>query len=857
MKEKTLAVQKKTFTIGLFIDWVDSPFQFQMLEGIEAGAKKRDMNLYCFVGGAIKSPSAYERARNFIYDYATEKVIDGLIIMSTPVGNFVSIDVLNQFRSQYKNIPVVSIAQTLNNTYTVKIDNTTGLKLLVNHLIKDHGYKNIAIIKGPENNMEALERFNAYKDALEENGIPFNKELAVPGLFHEQSGYDAAMLLLAKKDIRIEAIVAVNDDMAFGAIKALQERDLNVPYDIAVTGFDDQLQCRYFSPSISTVKMPIFQLGFQAVGVLDNIFNHQPVEPIIMLPTKPVIRESCGCAIHPQTELKLGNHRDPALKMKKQNEENPMVQRLFEFLYESLRLRNTGFTNDDILHFSDLFILSVKEKKTSNLINYLSMLMNKGDFRERGIEHLFQFFLNEKTGILDFFETQEEKADVDYQIQMISQHIFNYLKKNLNYNKIKLEREFIRFRTFGGELVVCSNTDQIIDTLLRVFPILDTKTFYLSLYRQEEKEPDSIKSDLRMVLAYRNREKVKIDDHASFDPYEALVPEQYLDNSERWSLIIEPIFFGSTRLGLAIFDMKIEGYIDYVMRRRVLNDALNYAVYVQRVLSQSRNLEKANSELSRTLNILKETQEKLIQSEKMSVIGNLVAGISHEINTPIGISVTAASHLDEITRNISGLYAMNNMKKSDFEKYLKTAEELSGMILNNLQKAHELIGSFKQVTVDQSTEERRIFNVKEYLDQILLSLKPALKKTDLAIEVKCPDNLELLSFPGAFYQIITNFLMNSVIHGYDKGQKGNIIIEISVENNQAMLEYADDGKGISPAIIDKIFDPFFTTKRGQGGTGLGLHVVYNIVSQKLNGSIKCTSSVGKGATFKVIFPIGK
>jgi signal transduction histidine kinase len=476
---------------------------------------------------------------------------------------------------------------------------------------------------------------------------------------------------------------------------------------------------------------------------------------------------------------------------------------------------------------------------------------------EKEIDHLFRFFLNQKNRILDFFESPEEKNGADERIQMICQHIYTHMQKNLNYNKTKLEREIIHFRSFAGELVVCSNTDQIIDMLLRVFPILDIKTFYLSLYREEEKEAEIIKSNLQLILAYCNQGKMEIDAHQIFSPYETLVPDRYLDNTKRWSLIIEPIFFGSTKLGLAVFDMKIEGYIYYVMRRRVLNDALNNAVYVQRVLHQTRNLEKANNELSETLNILKDTQEKLIQSEKMSAIGNLVAGISHEINTPIGITVTAASHLDQITRDILEIYMKNNLKKSDLEKYLKTAEEISAMILTNLQRAHELIGSFKQVAVDQSTEERRKFRVKEYVDQILLSLKPALKKTGLTIEVKCPDNLELLSFPGVFYQIITNFVMNSVIHGYDKGQKGHVVIEISVINKQALLKYTDDGKGISPELITKIFDPFVTTRRAQGGTGLGLNIVYNLVTQKLNGSIKCESKAGKGAIFMVAFPAGE
>ena len=851
MKNQVAAEKKKVHTIGLFIDWVDSPFQFGMLEGIEEGAKRYGFNFYSFVGGAIKSPNAYERARNFIYEYATEKVIDGLIIMSNQVGHFVTLDDLNQFRSQYQNIPVVSLLKKLENSYTVKTDNIIGLKLLINHLITEHGYRNIAVIKGPENHSESHERFTAYREALAENGIPLNEELVVPGLYTEQSGYDAALLLLDKKGISIDAIVAVNDDMAYGAIKAIQERDLLVPYDIAVVGFDDQLQSKYFSPSISTVKMPIFQLGFNAVRVLNDLFNHKPVASIITLPTKPVIRESCGCIINSQQELNDDHQRTPVPARKKQD---AVAQGISEFFLAGLRTRDIDFSPDEISHFTNLVIAAVKAQQTTGLINYFSMLMNKHNLSERGIDYLFQFFLKQRTGILDLFETQEAKREADYQIQMICRQICNHTKKNLNYSKIKLEREVIRFRYFGGELVVCSNTDQIIDNLLRAFPLLDIKTFYLSLYEEEEKEAEKLQSRLRMILAYHNRERIKIDARESFDPDEIPLPAHYLDNTERWSLIIEPIFFGTTRLGLAIFDIKMEGYVYYVMRRRVLNDALNYAVYVQRVLNQSRNLEKANNELSRTLNILKETQEKLIQSEKMSAMGKLVAGISHEINTPIGISVTAASHLDKITKDLADLYSMQNMKKSDFENYLKTAAEISEMILNNLKKAHELIGSFKQVAVDQSTEEKRLFNVKEYMDQILLSLKPALKKTDLNIEVNCPDNLELLSFPGVFYQIITNFIMNSIIHGYDKEEKGNIVIDISVENNKARLTYADDGKGISPAIINKIFDPFFTTKRGQGGTGLGLHIVYNLVGQKLNGVIKCTSIPGKGVVFTVLFP---
>ncbi|MGA2140902.1 MAG: substrate-binding domain-containing protein [Brevinematales bacterium] len=830
--------------IGLFIDWIDGPFQFQMFEGIEEGAKKFGINLYCFVGGALKSPNKFERTRNFIYSYANDRFLDGLIILSTPVGNYCTSEELNQFRNYYKNIPMVSIAQDLDNAYSVKTDNYSGVKLMMEHLIKHHGYKNIAIIKGPDNNQEVLERIKAYKDSLEENGIPFNEDIAVSGAFSEKSGYEAALKLLEKGNI--EAIFAINDDMAYGAIKAIKRKNLTVPNDIAVVGFDNQIQSKLFSPSITTVKMPISQLGFKAVEILRNIFNHKSAAKETVIKTELAIRESCGCVINPLTSdqgIQITNNNSGRMRSK-------------NFLYVGLSRQNVGFSESEIYDLADNFVCSVREKNPDVLLDYFSMIINKSNLSEIEVDNLFNYFIVRKNLIINYFETQPEKSAADQNIQVISRYIYNYMKNRLNYNKTLLEREVIQHRLFGGELVSCSNMEEIISILIRELPNLWIKTFYLSLY-DEELDNNTSNSYLHLIFAYKNNKRIDIAADEFFKPEETLIPAKYMDNTLRSSLIIEPLFFGNVHLGMAIFDINIEGYFYYIMRRRVLNEALNNTIFLQKVLKGSRNLEKANNELSSTLNILKETQKKLIQSEKMSAMGSLVAGFSHEINTPIGISVTAASHLDKITKDFSELYGLKNMKKSDLEKYMATAQEISGLILNNLKRAHELIGSLKQVAVDQSTEVKRKFNVKEYVDQILLSLLPTLKKTCLNIEIKCSQDLEFDSYPGTIYQILTNFIMNSITHGYDKGQKGKIVIDIAKQNNNAVIIYSDDGKGISPDIIDKIFDPFFTTRRGQGGTGLGLHIVNNLITQKLKGTVKCESIINKGTFFTVNFPLQK
>lgn len=265
-------------------------------------------------------------------------------------------------------------------------------------------------------------------------------------------------------------------------------------------------------------------------------------------------------------------------------------------------------------------------------------------------------------------------------------------------------------------------------------------------------------------------------------------------------------------------------------------------------------VEDRTHELSQTLENLKATQKKLVDAEKMASLGGLVAGVAHEINTPIGIGVTAASLLAEKARAFFETYKAGQMKRSDLEKFLDTAMQSSSMVLANLNRAAELIQSFKQVAVDQSSESKRTFNVRDYLEEILLSLRARLKATKHRVETHGARTLTLDSYPGAFSQIVTNLVMNSLIHAYDPEDCGLLRFNFKQDGERVIFEYTDDGKGIPPENLSKIFDPFFTTKRGQGGTGLGLHILYNLVTQKLNGTIECESQIGAGTKFIIKLP---
>lgn len=250
---------------------------------------------------------------------------------------------------------------------------------------------------------------------------------------------------------------------------------------------------------------------------------------------------------------------------------------------------------------------------------------------------------------------------------------------------------------------------------------------------------------------------------------------------------------------------------------------------------------------------LKQTQAELVQTEKMASLGRLVAGVAHEINTPIGVGVTAASHLHYETERFNKEYLNENVTQSAFESYIQTSLQSSEMILTNLSRASDLIQSFKQISVDQTSGETRLFNLKEYIENVINSLKPTFKGTAHTIELICDENIVLESNPGVFSQIFSNMIINSIIHGFEHKKNGHITITITENAPNITITYKDNGQGIIKENLAKIFDPFFTTRRGQGGSGLGTHIIYNLVTQSLHGKIKAESELGKGLTFIITF----
>jgi len=265
-------------------------------------------------------------------------------------------------------------------------------------------------------------------------------------------------------------------------------------------------------------------------------------------------------------------------------------------------------------------------------------------------------------------------------------------------------------------------------------------------------------------------------------------------------------------------------------------------------------LRASKERAEKALEDLREAQQNLIAAEKLAALGGLVAGVAHEVNNPIGISLTVASSFARRCDDFAKEVGLGPLRRSRLEDFLETGRDAANQLVANLQRAGELVQSFKQVAVDRSHADRRQFDLRESTDHIIASLRPVLKKSQLALTVDMPAGIMMDSYPGAYGQVLTNLFLNSVIHAFPNGRIGTITVEARQVRDDIDIFVSDDGIGMSEEVQRRALDPFFTTRRNEGGTGLGLHIIFNLVTQQLGGRLTFESRLGWGTRFRITIP---
>ncbi|MGA1931322.1 sodium:solute symporter family transporter [Arcobacter sp. YIC-464] len=455
-------------------------------------------------------------------------------------------------------------------------------------------------------------------------------------------------------------------------------------------------------------------------------------------------------------------------------------------------------------------------------------LLNKSTQIERKVAIDFINILEESNE--NYYKEQlEDNISIDKKMKIFESILYDYFPtRKTNMIMLKLKKEFNLYKKENMNILQLSKVYSYIEKILS--GTLGTAGAYSILKNSEiftEEESLSLSNVYGKILKDMKITPEQFNEKINyFKEKEKLLTEHHAQLEEK----------------IHQRDQEIEARKQAQEEIKVLNETLEQKV------------ELRTKELKDSMDELKRTQENLIESEKMAGLGELVAGVAHEINTPVGLSLTGITHFMSMTSKLEKDYKEGNLSEEEFEEFIQTSNELSKTININLEKTAHLVRSFKQVAVDQSSDEKREFNLLEYLEEILVSLNNITKKTKVKINIECSDNILINSHPGAYSQIFTNLILNTIRHAYSKNDENSIDILVHNNEDEIVIEFKDYGKGISKDNISKIFNPFYTTSRDSGGSGLGLSIVYNLVTTKLNGTITCSSEEKVGTTFTLTLP---
>jgi PAS domain S-box-containing protein len=452
---------------------------------------------------------------------------------------------------------------------------------------------------------------------------------------------------------------------------------------------------------------------------------------------------------------------------------------------------------------------------------------------------------NNKTLILDGDRSLSSPDELDELVFLLNR-MQKKIVTELN-NKKDIIRELQQERDFSATIINSSSTVICcLDNNLKISTI-NPAAVILTGYIQEE----LLKKNWLDIFVLDERKQEILSKLESNQPIHSIEIEMPNHaggvNTLLWTF--SPFYEGIKIKYLIGFGHDITSQKQVELEINQLNDQLE-----EKVNTRTAALTRSNKQITKTLDQLKRTQQTLVESEKMASLGGLVAGVAHEINTPIGISVTAASFLQDEINILKSKLNENTLTRSFLDQLIERITESGSLLNNNLNRAAGLISSFKQVAVDQSSEACYAFKLSDNLNQVVTSLKHKLKQASCQIHISCPKDLKIYSFPGSFAQIYSNLILNSLIHGFEDWEgKSEIYIDISQKEDKLYIDYRDTGKGIPETIARRIFEPFVTSKRGTGGSGLGTHIVYNIVNQLFKGDIQYLAEK-EGAHFQIQIP---
>ncbi len=694
------------------------------------------------------------------------------------------------------DLPSVTMSYQLGKIPCVDIENRPALELLIRHLFVIHERRRVACIRGPINNSEATIRFDAWKNVLASRKIEASHW--VQGNFDPYRMSDWIDELLAQGPF--DGLCCPNDLAAFAAIRELQERGLRVPEDVSVIGFDDVPEARYESPSLSTVNQPIeFQMAVALWTLMDRIEGKASHPDLITLPCRPVYRASCGCSPAEWSDFPSAE-KDPFFLELSQRLDIPLHSSFSGFLQRRNLEEDTLFS----------FLKSIGKKQLNGTADSISAIT------------LFQ-------GLV-------ERNYHAFGRQKLLTRMLDAMLRSLN---------------------TAMDMQQICETLTNFLPQLGLDTYLVAVTTDEDGQLAPVvpamedghllpKPPVKMHTLISNPSISKLDTFSlgTIDYDSAtIVPNGWFEMSPSVSFVVMPLVVGERWYGVSIFKLFPDNGLIYMNLQDQLSMLLDRDYRQKEIVKQN----------------IEEQLKVRIETEKMQALTTLVAGVAHEVNTPLGIGITATTHIQESLQPLASNFREGQISRSELERFIVDTEESLHILLRNLMRADELVRSFKKVASEHPRDEIHSFSLASFLQDIVRILGPQLKRSGIMPSLEGPEDLMVCTHASPFIDIVTNLIMNALIHGFSgnppEGSTINIrFFQLEYKEGWARIEVEDNGKGIEKETLNHIFEPFYTTRRGAGSTGLGLYIVYNLATHRLGGTISCKSVPAQGTVFQLDFP---
>jgi len=571
--------EKYRLNIGCVVDTIIYEYQARVWEGIVGGAKEKDVNLFTFAGGVTYSSHFFDINADHVYNLANPQSVDGLIVLSATLGSYASGD----FYKKYLPLPMVSVGLEIENIPSVLIDNKGGMKQALSHLIEDHGYKDIAFIRGPAYNPEAEERYQAYLETLAEHSIPIKEELIVTGNFLRPSGQEAVGVLLDERKVKFNALVAADGNMALGAMDELKERGIRVPQEVAIVGFDDLEETKLVQPPLTAVRQPLLNIGRKALDMLLDSIEGKHVPEKIILPTELIIRQSCGCKSF--LVLKAGEKVDLGKK-------SPNVLPAPEILH---RIAESTEENPDLYPLLDgilsSFLASLKEESSDKFLENLEQYLLATEKDTYPTEMWHKIIISLRQEILPHIEEREIPfaENLFHQAQLL---IAEIKERRERYKGLKTLNETVKISNISQRIISTFDFEKLSQVLTKELKKLKIPGCYLALYQENENSPPA-----RLILAYSENPIEAKDIGTWFSPRQ-LLPGDLAHPPYRRDFLIQSLHFEDKVLGYIVFELDSKDGFMYELLRGQISSALYGAILFNKYVDALQQLEKQVKELS-------------------------------------------------------------------------------------------------------------------------------------------------------------------------------------------------------------------------------------------------------------------